>query len=71
MRAFLISYTWSSGKTSGSGNVYISGDSFPSNAYIRRELMKDPQINNPVIMNIFEFKSMKDYNDFMSEESDT
>lgn len=71
MRAFLISYSWSKGHMSGSGYMTIQSTRFPSRSWIYKKIEESDFSGSPVIMNIFEFKSMEDFNDFMSGEDVT
>jgi hypothetical protein len=63
MRYFLISF-FAGGMA---GNLHFGTKSFPSHAKIKKDLTRLTKDQNPVIINIFEFKTEQDYNDFSTE----
>ena len=66
MRYFFISYSVRNNNITAEGNLLISQDKFPNNNYLRNYIDKEYgyEINDLVIMNLFEFKNKKDYLDF-------
>ncbi len=71
-RYFLISYSWS--KTNGEfgfGNILNYGENFPNQDQINNFLKEENRINASTILNIFEFKTKKDFEEFKRSENDT
>ena len=64
-RYFLISYYSANNFQVNVGNMTVNGEEFPNQKFIQSHIFETTKIENPVIQNIFEFKSLEDYNEFL------
>ena len=68
MRYFLFSYTWEGAKKSGTGNLWMECETFPSNDMLKETAMKfcpeQPERAAIVITTWNEFETEQDYRAF-------
>ncbi len=64
MRYFLISFRWKKDWHEGYGKIWFHINRFPSLEFIKNKA-GDEDI---IILNIYEFKNKKDYNDFRGDK---
>jgi hypothetical protein len=65
-RHFLFFYTINTGHYTGSGNIWIACDKFPSNKFLKSMVKFDPA--HVVINGWTEFSTKEDYDNFISGE---
>ncbi len=63
-RYFLITYMASNINQSITGNIWFMFEGFPSNIWMKEQAIKNTSYTDPVIVNIYEFSSEKDFNSF-------
>lgn len=66
MRYFFVSYA----HPSGYGNICLTGSQFPSQQFIRNQILRQMDTQQVVVLSIYEFKNQQDYEFFQQEEQE-
>jgi hypothetical protein len=66
MRYFFVSYV----HPRGYGNICLTGSQFPSQQFIRNQILRQMDTQQVVVLSIYEFKNQQDYEFFQQEEQE-